>query len=50
MVSTAYGWRGHAIRTPGSILLETAGGLGDDHISYLFTRRSASSAPHLQAS
>jgi len=30
-------WRDHAIRTPGTVLLETAGGLGSDHISYLFT-------------
>ncbi|MEO7029363.1 MAG: aminodeoxychorismate synthase component I [Acidobacteriaceae bacterium] len=30
-------WRAHAISTPNSVLLETAGGLGDDHLSYLFT-------------
>jgi para-aminobenzoate synthetase/4-amino-4-deoxychorismate lyase len=29
-------WRGHAISTAGAVLLETAGGLGPDHISYLF--------------
>lgn len=30
-------WASHAIDTPGSILLETAGGLGSDHTSYLFS-------------
>jgi para-aminobenzoate synthetase/4-amino-4-deoxychorismate lyase len=30
-------WRVHAVQTPDSVLLETAGGLGSDHVSYLFT-------------
>ena len=30
-------WRARALDSPGSVLLETAGGLGGDHISYLFT-------------
>ncbi len=30
-------WRAWALQSPGSVLLETAGGLGGDHISYLFT-------------
>ncbi len=30
-------WRAHAVLTPNSVLLETAGGLGEDHLSYLFT-------------
>jgi para-aminobenzoate synthetase/4-amino-4-deoxychorismate lyase len=30
-------WRACALESPGSVLLETAGGLGGDHISYLFT-------------
>lgn len=31
------GWRTHAASTDGAVLLETAGGLGVDHYSYLFT-------------
>ena len=30
-------WRAWALDSPGSVLLETAGGLGGDHVSYLFT-------------
>jgi para-aminobenzoate synthetase/4-amino-4-deoxychorismate lyase len=30
------GWRAYAMKTAGCVLLETAGGLGEDHTSYLF--------------
>ncbi len=44
-------WRLHAFQTSGAVLLETAGGLGDDHHSLLFTAPvqilRANSAPDL---
>ena len=46
-------WRAHAVQTSGSVLLETAGGLGSDRTSYLFTSPKkilrATSAPELIA-
>jgi para-aminobenzoate synthetase/4-amino-4-deoxychorismate lyase len=46
-------WRAHAIGTPGTVLLETAGGLDTDHISYLFASPekilTAASAPEFHS-